>query len=166
MSCEKLGGSLIAYMDGRASLAERKSVEAHLAACGACRARTEEFRGVWTLLDELPATTPSLQFDARLRERMAKVSWSRFWLIPQPRVALSLAALVVMAVWISVRPSTIVEKSQPYAQVQSESVGTEEDFHVVKDLPVLENYDVLESFEALSALPAEKGASSRQQEQE
>ena len=71
MKCEEVSKELIAYLDRRANSAERREVEEHLAGCAACRTRAEEFRRVWSVLDELPAIEPSFGFDARVRQRVA-----------------------------------------------------------------------------------------------
>jgi len=67
-------------------------------------------------------------------------------LVPRPRLALSGAMLVLLAVW--------VVKMQPYKMGPSAPVAQEsvqpEDFNAIKDLGVLENYDVLTKFDALA----------------
>ena len=92
MNCERIEKHLIAYMDGRASNTERREVEAHLADCGTCRTRAEEFRLLWSVLDEVPQVETSPAFDARLRARVAaelprQSLWA--WLVPSPRLALA-----------------------------------------------------------------------------
>lgn len=145
MSCEKFSGTLIAYLDGRASAGERRDVEAHLKTCAACRERAEEFRRLWQAMDEAPAIEPSLGFDARLRQRLAaepqRKSWA--WLLPAPRLSLAVALLAILTLWVSNR-QPVVEPVQ----------GSEAQFRMIKDLGVLENYDVLKNFEPLSDLPA------------
>jgi anti-sigma factor RsiW len=145
MNCERISTELIAYLDGRAGAAERHEVETHLAVCAACRARAEEFRGVWKALEEIPVVEPSLGFNAQMRQRIAMEPrpqrWT--WLIPSPRLAFSLSLLVALSVYISSRPPAMTESAPP----------TEEGFKMIKDLPVLEDYDVLSNFEALSELP-------------
>ena len=150
MKCEEVSRELIAYLDRRANSAERQEVEGHLASCAPCRARAEEFRRVWTVLDEMPVEEPSLGFDARLRQRIAdepRPGWFR-WFVPQPRLALSMALLVALCVWVSrmprENPTTATIPSVPTEQQQ---------FQVIENLGVLENYDVLSKFDALSELP-------------
>jgi anti-sigma factor RsiW len=151
MKCEDVSRELIAYLDRRANSAERLEVEEHLANCAACRARGEEFRKVWNVLDEVPVQEPSLGFDARIRQRIAdepRPGWFR-WFVPQPRLALSMALLVALCVWISRLPrdySTTVTMPVPVTEQQQ--------FQVIENLGVLENYDVLSKFDALSELPA------------
>lgn len=155
MNCERMEGRLIAYLDGRASRTERREVEAHLAACVACRTRAEEFRRLWGVLDEVPMEQPSPAFDARLRARLAAEParasvWS--WLMPSPRLAFAVSLLLILSVWISsLPPATPPAPPTP--------VNSEAEFKMIKDLPVLEDYDVLANFEALSELPPSKPAS-------
>jgi anti-sigma factor RsiW len=123
-------------VDGRLKESERRGMEAHLAACAACRLRVNEFRAVTGLLDELPQIEPSAAFDMRVRARVAaepvKQSWWA-WFTPSPRVAFATSLLLLGTVWIG------VNSNQP-------SIAQE-------DLPVLENYDVLSNFEPLTELP-------------
>ncbi|MFY9583905.1 MAG: zf-HC2 domain-containing protein [Candidatus Acidiferrales bacterium] len=148
MNCERIEKQMIAYMDGRASSAERREVEAHLADCGACRTRAEEFRLLWGVLDEAPQLEVSPAFDARLRARIAAEPsrpglWGR--LVPSPRLALAVSLLLVLSVWISSVPAP--------GPAVAEVAQSEAEFKMIKDLPVLEDYDVLANFEALSELP-------------
>jgi len=149
MSCKNIEGALIAYLDGKARESERREVEAHLEECAACRTRAEEFRRVWSVLDEVPAVEPSLGFDARVRQRVAAEPHPRpfAWLIPQPRFAFAVSLLVALAVWIS----AIAPAPQQSANL---SAGNAEEFEMIQNLQVLEDYEVLANFEALSDLPA------------
>jgi len=123
-------------------------VEAHLADCGACRTRAEEFRLLWGVLDEVPQLETSPAFDARLRTRIAaepprQSLWA--WLVPSPRLALAVSLLLLLSVWISSVPAP--------GPAVAEVAQSEAEFKMIKDLPVLEDYDVLANFEALSELP-------------
>ncbi len=139
MSCERMEGRLVAYLDGRAKESDRRAVESHLVDCAACRARIEGFQGVWNILGELSEHEPSPAFDARLRARLATEPVHQgFWMgvLPSPRFALAVTVLAVFCVWLSSRPM------QPPVQV-----GSEAEFRMIQDLPVLENYDVLSGFD-------------------
>jgi anti-sigma factor RsiW len=144
---------LISYLDGKAAEHERREAERHLASCAACRTRAEEFRRVWTVLDEAPAAEPSLGFDARVRQRIASEPRPRplAWLIPQPRFAFAVSLLLALAVWMaSIEPPAAPEMAR-----------SDEEFQMIQNLQVLEDYDVLAGFEALSELPAEKEKTGR-----
>lgn len=162
MNCKSLEKSLIAYLDGRATVGERREVESHLSECAACRERAEQFRLLFGVLDEWQVPPPSPSFDAAVRARVAQLPargsiWS--WLMPSPRAAFALTAVVLLSVWLSsVRPS---RPSQPVvAQVQSSG---ETDFKMIEDLPALENYDVIANFDALSDLPTSPAPQSHAQ---
>lgn len=146
MKCEDVSRNLIAYLDRRANSAERSEIETHLGACAACRTRAEEFRRLWTVMDEVPEIEPSFAFDAKVRQRIAAESRPRWfrWLMPQPRVAFSLALLLALCVWLAKMPPS----------AESGNAAKAQDFEVIKDLGVLENYDVLTKFDALDELPS------------
>ncbi len=151
MKCEDVSKELIPYLDRRANSADRHEVEEHLAACLACHARAEELRKLWTVLDEVPVIEPSFGFDARMRARIAeepRPRWFR-WFVPQPRLALSMALLLAVSVWMSRLPQ---DNSGLAGTAQSEH----EQFQVIKNLDVLENYDVLSKFDALDEVPADE----------
>ena len=148
MKCEQMEHRLIAYLDERANPAERREVEAHLAVCGPCRSRAEEFRALWGVLDEVPTEVPTPDFDARVRARIAREPRPSafWWLLPSPRLAFAASLLLLLSVWISSLPPAI--HSTPAIPPSSEA-----EFKMIKDLPVLEDYDVLANFDALSELP-------------
>lgn len=144
MKCEDISNSLIAYLDRRANSAERGELEEHLTACATCAAHAEEFRRLWTVLDEVPGIDPSFAFDAKVWQRIAaepKPRWFR-WLVPQPRIAFSMALLLALSIWMAKMP------------VENPATIKAQDFEAIKDLGVLENYDVLTKFDALDELPS------------
>src|SRR5208282_444295 len=149
MNCQRMESQLIAYLDGLASAHERREVDQHLAACAACRARVEEFRGVWKLLEEVPAPEPSAWFDARLRQRIAAqpppALWSRLagWL-PQPRLALASLALIAVGFWAASAPRPILPAPA--------AMNEQEEFRMIKNMQVLENYEVLKDLDAVNEL--------------
>jgi len=159
MNCGNTEKNLVAYLDGKLHSAERRQFEAHLAACAACRERADEFRLVWTVLDELPEIMPSPAFDARLRARVEQDGrragfWS--WIVPSPRMAFAATALLIASIWLSSFQPTRMPAVHPLAGAASQSAEAE--FGMIKDLPVLEDYDVLTSFDALSELPVQQAA--------
>lgn len=166
-TCASMESKLVVYLDGRANPAERRAVEQHLSACEACRLRAEEFRALSDVLDDLPEISPSPSFDAAVRARISAEREQRgFWhLLPSPRLAFAVTALVILSVWLSssqrtkMAPVTASELSR-----YSEQQPVDSDFGVIKDLPVLENFDVVSKFDALSELnvppqtPSDPGA--------
>jgi anti-sigma factor RsiW len=152
MKCEEVSKGLIAYLDGRADSASRHEIEQHMAGCASCRARAEEFRGIWSVMEEVPAIEPSFGFDARLRQRVAaepKPGWFA-WFAPQARLAFAAVLLMALTVWVAKRPT--VNPSNPAAGNAISAASTEQDFNAIKDLGVLENYDVVTNMDALSEL--------------
>lgn len=152
MNCERIESYLIAYLDGRASVSERREVDLHLAGCAACRARVEGFRGVWKVLEETPATEPSAWFDARLRQRIATEPppgvWSRvaMWL-PQPRLALASLMLVAVGIWAAT--ATGPQLPGP-AATNPVAMSEDQNFRMIKNMQVLENYEELKDLSALN----------------
>jgi anti-sigma factor RsiW len=149
MKCEKISQELIAYLDGRMSAAERHETEEHLSGCAACRGRAEQFRRIWSVMDEVPVIEPSLGFDARIRQRLAaepRPGWFG-WLAPQARLAFSAVLLIALTVWVAKRPL-----SNPGTPHGATTASTEQDFNAIKDLGVLEDYDVVTKMDALSEL--------------
>lgn len=147
MNCKEMEAKLISYTDGRATEAERGTVERHIESCAACRARVAEFRGVWSALDEAPALEPSPSFDARLRQRIAaeprRSAWLG-WLRPWPRLALATALIALLAVWVA---APLVEAPR------------QDDTTAVTNLQQdIEDYDMLADFEALSTLATPSGS--------
>ena len=155
MSCKRIEGKLVAFMDGRASDSDRRVVESHLKNCAACQARVEGFSGVWAMLNEVPVVEPSQVFETRLRARMAaEPRRVGFWagistMLPSPRLALAVALLAVFSMWQSSRPVTVNETAAP--------ASSDAEFRMIQDLPVLENYDVLTSLDALAQPVAQTG---------
>jgi anti-sigma factor RsiW len=155
MSCKRIEGKLIAFMDGRASDSDRRVVESHLKECAACQARVEGFSSVWTMLNEVPVVEPSQAFEARLRARMAaEPQRQSFWagiaaMMPSPRLALAVALLAVFSMWQSSRPVAVNDSVAP--------TSSDAEFRMIQDLPVLENYDVLTSLDALAQPVAQTG---------
>jgi anti-sigma factor RsiW len=155
MSCKRIEGKLVAFMDGRASDSDRRVVESHLKNCAACQARIEGFSGVWAMLNEVPVIEPSQAFEARLRARMAaEPQRQNFWaglsaMLPSPRLALAVALLAIFSMWQSSSPVAVNETAAP--------ASSDAEFRMIQDLPVLENYDVLTSLDALAQPVAQTG---------
>jgi anti-sigma factor RsiW len=159
MSCGQMEKKIMGYADGRLKEGERLEMEKHLAACGACRVRVNEFRAVNVLLDELPMIEPSAAFDVRMQARVAaepaKQSWWA-WFAPSPRVAFAASMLLLAMVWLGSRPA---DSSLSAADIEK----------INQNMSALENYDVISDFAPLSELPqpvqAEEGSDTNQNQQ-
>jgi anti-sigma factor RsiW len=123
----------------------------HLAGCGACAGKLEEFRQTMALLEEWQAPEPSPYFDvrlqARLREEMAKpqagwVAWFR-----RPVLAAALTVLIGVGVGLFfTKGSGIYNRvDETVAVVEPQEPGT-----AVSDLQALEkNHDLYSNFDLL-----------------
>ena len=159
MNCSRMEKKIMGYVDGRVKEGERLEMEKHLAACGACRVRVNEFRAVNVLLDELPMIEPSAAFDVRMQARVAaepaKQSWWA-WFAPSPRVAFAASMLLLAMVWLGSRPA---ESSLSATDIEK----------INQNMSVLENYDVISDFAPLSELPqpvqADEGSDVNQNQQ-
>ena len=166
--CAAMESKLVEYLDGRARPAERRAVEEHLSGCASCKTRAEEFRALWSTLDDVPEIVPSHEFDISLRARIAaEPVRRRFWdWMPSPRFAFAIAALVVVSVWISSGPRVLKPPAELSPAIQASKVSTEKDFGMIQDLPELENYDVISKFDALSELSGPPTASAEELKKE
>lgn len=149
MSCTRMEGKLLGYVDGRLKESERLEVEKHLAGCSACQLRVSEFRMVSGFLEELPEIQPSAAFDVRVRARVAaepkKQSWWA-WFTLSPRVAVAATALLAAIIWIGAERPTV-----PAAQLFDNP--KEADAEMLQDVQSLDDQDVISNFEPLKDLP-------------
>lgn len=161
MNCRQMERKLIAYLDGKLAAAQQRQMETHLATCVVCQQRAAEFRSVWDVLDELPALAPSTAFDNRLRARMRQEPLRGFWswIVPSPRMAFAVTALLIASIWLSSFQPGRLAVTHPPATVAIQNAEAE--FGMIKDLPVLEDYDVVTSFDALSDLPVQPTSQSQ-----
>jgi len=131
----------------------------HLAGCGACAGKMEEFRKTMALLDEWKAPEASPYFDtrlqARLREEMAipqTAGWFAWFTRPVLATALTLVVAVGVGLFVmrggSVKPDG-GETTIATADVQP---GT-----AVSDLQALDNnHDMYSDFELLDDLQVQQ----------
>jgi len=148
MSCTRMENKIMGYVDGRLKESERLDVEKHLAACGACQLRVNEFRAVDSLLDEVPQIEPSAAFDVRVRARVAaepvKQGWFA-WFAPSPRVAFAATLLLLATVWVGYDSG----RQGPFAGQNQKDV----DAQMLQEMPVLDDQDVISNFDPLKDLP-------------
>ncbi|MGB7599837.1 MAG: hypothetical protein WBM24_06010 [Candidatus Sulfotelmatobacter sp.] len=134
-------------------------ISAHLAGCGACTGKMEEFRETMDLLDEWKAPEPSPYFDvrlqARLREEMARPHAG--WLAWFRRPVLAAALTVLMGVGVGVfftRDSGFYDSGR---NVVADSSQTAEPGTAVSDLQALEkNHDLYADFDLLDDLEVQQ----------
>ena len=154
MKCEDVSKELIAYLDRRANSAERRDVEEHLLACDACRTRAEEFRRLWTCSRRSAGARAVVRVRCAPAAANCRRSRNRrwfTWLVPQPRLAFSMALLLALSVWIARLPRD-----------KSASAPTEdEQFQMIEHLGVLENYDLLSKSDVLAEVPSTPASAAR-----
>jgi anti-sigma factor RsiW len=134
----------------------------HLAGCGACAGKLEEFRRTMALLDEWQAPEPSPYFDvrlrARLREEMAKPQAGWMGWFRRPVLAAALTVLMGIGVGLFLhegggvyRPADNVIADNDAASPAAEP-GT-----AVGDLSALDkNHDLYSDFELLDDLQVQQ----------
>jgi hypothetical protein len=129
----------------------------HLAECGACAGKMEEFRRTMALLDEWKAPEPSPYFDvrlqARLREEMAKPQAGWLMWFRRPVLAASLTVLMGIGVGLFFTKGNGIYDSgnRVVADFQAEP-GT-----AVSDLQALEkNHDLYADFDLLDDLEVQQ----------
>jgi hypothetical protein len=129
----------------------------HLAGCGACAGKMEEFRQTLALLDEWRAPEPSPYFDvrlqARLREEMAKpqagwLAWFR-----RPVLAAALTVLMAVGLGLFFTKNSGIYKGDDVVAVNDGSAQSTEPGTAVSDLQALENnHDLYSDFDLLDDL--------------
>ncbi|MGH9783886.1 MAG: anti-sigma factor family protein [Terriglobia bacterium] len=164
MKCKELESNAIAYLDGKLAPPHREAVEAHLAACPACRERVHGFTRVMGLLDEWPAVQPSPFFQTRLAARLQEEPASRSWwssLWPERDLRPAAGSIVAVALALVVTVAVAVLRYSP-GPLDAAGGGTDlqgvtvtsagDDLPLYQDLPLLEDYEVLRNFEVLQVL--------------
>lgn len=128
----------------------------HLAGCGACAGKLEEFRKTMALLDQWQVPEPSPYFDvrlqARLREEMAKPQGGWLAWFRRPVLAAALTVLIGVGAGLFFTKGSGIYKGNEVAvvepQTQSTGPGT-----AVSDLQALEkNHDLYSDFDLLDDL--------------
>ena len=136
-------------------------IDGHLAGCGACAGKLEEFRQTMALLDQWQAPEPSPYFDmrlqARLREEMAKPQSG--WLAWFRRPVLAASLTVLMGVGVGLffaRNSGMYEPADDRVAIMDTQPQTEPSTGV-SDLQALENnHDLYSDFELLDDLETQQ----------
>ncbi len=131
----------------------------HLAGCGACAVKMNEFKQTMALLDEWKAPEPSPYFDvrlqARLREEMAKPQAGWLGWFRRPVLAAALTVLMGVGVGLFFAKGDVYQSGDNVVAVmdsQSQEPGT-----AVGDLQALEkNHDLYADFDLLDDLQVQK----------
>jgi hypothetical protein len=133
-------------------------VGGHLAGCGACAAKMEEFKQTMALLDEWKAPEPSPYFDvrlqARLREEMAKPQAGWLTWFRRPVLAAALTVLMGIGVGLFFTKGSGIYKAPNINEIAAVEPQTpSEPGTAVSDLQSLEkNHDLYADFDLLDNL--------------
>jgi hypothetical protein len=104
MTCHEVRGELSALLDDALPVAERRALEAHLAACADCRRELDQLRATVAHLSRLPAARAPAGFVDRVMAEAYRPSWPRRLLdalfVPL-RVKLPIEAAAVLLVGVS-----------------------------------------------------------------
>ena len=138
-------------------------VRAHLASCGACAGKMEEFRQTMAVLDEWQAPEPSGYFDvrlqARMREEMARphIGWMGWF--RRPVLAAALTVLMAIGIGLVFRGGEGIYRSAD-SVVADNDASYQAPGTAVGDLSALEkNNDLYSDFELLDDLEVQQNVS-------
>jgi hypothetical protein len=152
MRCEEIREMMPDLASGSTGLTPE--VDGHLAGCGTCAGKLEEFRQTMALLDEWQAPEPSPYFDvrlqARLREEMAgaHAGWLAWFRRPVLAAALTVLLGVGVGLFLSKNGGIYNSGDDTVAVVEPQGPGT-----AVSDLQALEtNHDLYSDFDLLDDL--------------
>ena len=139
-------------------------VRGHLASCGACAGKLEEFRQTMALLDEWRAPEPSPYFDvrlqARLREEMAKphIGWMGWF--RRPVLASALTVLMAIGIGLVLRGGEGIYRSADSVVADNDASYQTAPGTAVGDLSALEkNNDLYSDFDLLDDLEVQQNVS-------
>jgi hypothetical protein len=157
MKCEQIREIMPDLASGL--LSTTPEIGKHLAGCGACAGKLEEFRQTMALLDEWQAPEPSPYFDvrlqARLREEMAKPQAGSWAWLRRPALAAALTVLMAIGLGLFFTQNTHLYKHGPeeIAKVEPQVPQSTEPGTAVGDLQALEkNHDLYSDFDLLDDL--------------
>jgi hypothetical protein len=152
MKCEEVRGAMPDLASGLMEVTPEISV--HLAGCGVCAGKMEEFRQTMALLDEWKAPEPSPYFDvrlqARLREEMAKpqAGWLAWFRRPVLAAALTVLLGMGIGLFFAKGGGQYGSGNNVVAVVDAPEPGT-----AVGDLQALDkNHDLYSDFDLLDDL--------------
>ncbi len=157
MKCEEVREIMPDVASGRMEVSPE--ISGHLAGCGACAGKMQEFRQTMALLDEWQAPEPSPYFDvrlqARLREEMAKPQAAWWAWLRRPALAASLTVLMAIGIALFFTHDSGMYKAthEELAVVESQTPQSTEPGTAVGDLQALEkNHDLYSDFDLLDDL--------------
>ncbi|PYV13342.1 MAG: hypothetical protein DMG07_14795 [Acidobacteria bacterium] len=155
MSCQTTQSRLEAFLSGRLSGEESRSVRLHLASCRSCAQGLGPVDRIEILAASDAEVEPSADFAARFRARLeshraqaARPRWSVFsgWSLPRQLAAAgALAGFLALGVYLGVYR---LNRPGPAAA----DIAIAENLPLLRDMKVIENLDLLEDFDAIQGL--------------
>jgi hypothetical protein len=154
MKCEEIREMMPDLASGLMGITPE--IDGHMAGCGACAGKLEEFRQTMALLDEWRAPEPSPYFDVRLQARMREetakpqAGWLAWFRRPVLAAALTVLMAVGVGLFFSKGGGIYNTRDDEVAVVDSQATepGT-----AVSDLQALEkNHDLYSDFDLLDDL--------------
>jgi hypothetical protein len=154
MKCEEILEMMPDLASGAMGMTPQ--IGTHLAGCGACSGKLEEFRKTMALLDEWQVPEPSPYFDvrlqARLREEIAKPPAGWMGWFRRPMLAAALTVLMAVGIGLFVRNDSRVKPADNVVAVNDAEPGT-----AVSDLQALEkNHDLYSDFDLMDDLEVQQ----------
>lgn len=160
MTCPLVSGEenadlLLDYCNRRLAPELTEAYDRHLAVCPACQAFAKSQSAVWNALDAFEAMPISEDFDKRLYARIEQEQragflerlWNRLTVdgLPSWRPALPVAAALVVAVGLWVRPGTVPSMNEVAPVVKVESADAEQIERALEDMEMLNQIGVAET---------------------
>jgi predicted anti-sigma-YlaC factor YlaD len=162
MKCEEIREMMPDLASGMAEVTPE--IRGHLAGCGACSGKLEEFRKTMALLDEWQAPEPSPYFDvrlqARLREEVAKPQAEWMGWFRRPVLAAALTVLMAIGVGMVFSKGDGIYRRADNVVADNDVSTQAEPGTAVGDLSALDkNHDLYSDFELLDDLQVQQNVS-------
>jgi len=161
MKCEEIREVMPVLASGLMEMTPE--ISGHLAGCGVCAGKLEEFRQTMALLDEWQPLEPSPYFDvrlrARLREEMAKpqAGWLAWFRRPALAAALTVLLGIGVGLFFTQHKSTSTQGRDEAAVVESQTNQSTDPGTAVSDLQALDkNLDLYADFDLLDDLEVQQ----------
>jgi len=161
MRCEEIREIMPDLASGLSGITP--AITGHLAVCGTCAGKLEEFRQTMALLEEWQSPAPSQYFDvrlqARLREEMAKpqAGWLAWFRRPALAAALTVLIGIGVGLFFTQRNATYKPRHDEIVAVEPQTNQSTEPGTAVSDLQALDkNLDLYANFDLLDDLEVQQ----------
>jgi predicted anti-sigma-YlaC factor YlaD len=154
-ACESMEEDLVLYYYKELSSAQQPQVETHIKDCAPCRLYLQEMASILpsTVMNDDPPATFWTDYNREMRLKLSEVREKKAWwqsllglLQPWPRPALAMAAVVVLALTVTLgKTFWRSQESPPDDQALIEVLPVAENLEFFKDMDVLDAMDFLEN---------------------